>query len=503
MPGAAGSESTERAVELSPPEVRVLQALQRSSEAVEESDIPERCALPVEAVRGSLQRLRSKRLARVEERAESILRLTARGESALTQGLPERRLLRSLSTGPGVLPSEAELSAAERSAAIGILRRRGYLAEGTPFHLRPDAPGLEVETAEEAALRQIADGTAPGDRTTVTHLERRGLVRIEPHPLRRWSLTEEGIRFAVSEGSEARIGALTRELLASGAWHGATFRPYDVRAEVPFASGPRPHPYQAWLEEFEEILIGLGFEESEGPLIETEFWNGDALFMPQDHPARSVHDVLHVDGICGLAPAASLLERVATVHEGRALPGRPSPESAGWTDRYDPEVAARPVLRSQTTAVSARYLARVPPAPFRMYSIGRNFRFEAIDAQHHLEFGQCEGVLGQDGVSIRHLRGIFQSLAEAIGIRDLKVRPSYFPFTEPSIEGYVRHPRLGWIEIFPGGLLRPEVLRPLGIEVPVAAWGIGITRLAMVALGCNDIRELFQDDLETLRTGRP
>ena len=85
----------------------------------------------------------------------------------------------------------------------------------------------------------------------------------------------------------------------------------------------------------------------------------------------------------------------------------------------------------------------------------------------------------------------------------MKIRPSYFPFTEPSIEGYVRHPRLGWMEVFPGGLLRPEVLRPLGVEVPVLAWGIGVTRLAMVALGCNDIRELFQDDLAALTGGTP
>ena len=273
-------------------------------------------------------------------------------------------------------------------------------------------------------------------------------------------------------------------------------------AVVPFVAGARPHPYAAWLDEFAEILVGLGFEVAEGPLLETEFWNGDVLFMPQDHPARSIHDVLHVDDVKGHPPESALLERVAAAHEGRPIPPDAQPLSQGWSDRYDRALAARPVLRSQTTAVSARYLSHQPSAPFRMFSIGRNFRYEALDARHHIEFGQCEGVLGQEGISVRHLVGIFTELAEAIGIRELKFRPSYFPFTEPSVEGYVRHPRLGWMEVFPGGLFRPEVLRPLGITVPVAAWGIGITRLAMTALGYNDIRELFLDDVSRLRGGR-
>jgi phenylalanyl-tRNA synthetase alpha chain len=118
-----------------------------------------------------------------------------------------------------------------------------------------------------------------------------------------------------------------------------------------------------------------------------------------------------------------------------------------------------------------------------------------------VEFDQCEGILGAEGISVRDLVGVFRAFAEALGIRELKVRPTYFPFTEPSVEGYVRHPRLGWIEVFPGGLFRPEVLRPLGVRVPVAAWGIGITRLALVTLGLHDIRDLYMDDLARLTEG--
>ncbi|MCL4308783.1 MAG: phenylalanine--tRNA ligase subunit alpha [Candidatus Thermoplasmatota archaeon] len=499
MPDTTDEFPTPNTVDLSPLETAVLKVLRSRSGPIAEEEVSAAAGLSPEEVRGSLQRLRSKRLAVVEEIHEATLRPTPRGESALSQGLPERRLLDALrSQGIGL---EEALPEEERSAAIGNLRRLGYLEPGMPLRLRPDAPPGEGELPQEATLRRIAQGTIAHDAASVRALERRGLVRTDHTTRRRWAPSEVGATWPIEEAGE-RIGPLRGEMLASGAWKTGSFRPYDVRAEVPFVFGARPHPYPSWLEEFEEILIGLGFEQAEGPLVETEFWNADVLFMPQDHPSRSIHDVLHLTGIEGRLPEGPVADRVAAVHEGRPLPGSTKLLSLGWTQSYDPRIAARSVLRSQTTAVSGRYLARAPEPPFRMYSIDRNFRFEALDASHHIEFGQCEGVVGQEGISIRHLIGVFQSLAKAIGIGEVRVRPSYFPFTEPSVEGYVKHPRLGWIEVFPGGLFRPEVLRPLGIEVPVAAWGIGVTRLAMVALGCNDIRELFQDDLGRLREGR-
>jgi phenylalanyl-tRNA synthetase alpha chain len=484
----------------------VLERLRSSAELpVEEETLANRLRMSLDQVRGTLQRLRSKHLVVVEEERETLRRLTARGVAAIAQGLPERRLLDALRQAGGSLNSEDAaalgLSEEERSAAIGILRRRGLLAEGAPFRLRDTPSAAETLLPEEAVLKQVANGEEDVDSSILAVLERRGLVREDHRSIKRWAPSEEGLRWTLPAEGEEMLGSITPTLLRSEGWKGRAFRPYDVRAPVPFVTGARPNPYVAWLEEFEEILIGLGFEQAEGPLLETEFWNNDVLFMPQDHPARSIHDALSVEGVEGHAPPVDLLARVAAVHEGRPLPGSRTPIGPGWPGRYDPAVAARPILRSQTTAVSARFLAGRPPPPFRMFSIDRNFRREAVDASHHLEFAQCEGIIGEDGMSIRHLVGVFRELAEAIGIRELRIRPSYFPFTEPSIEGYVRHPRLGWIEVFPGGVFRPEVLQPLGTGVPVIAWGIGVMRLALVALGCNDIRELFQDDLAELRGG--
>jgi len=509
VPEASGDAPVGAApVALSGPERSLLLALrEREGSALDEEALGRAVGLPADQVRGSLQRLRSKHLALVEEEHETIARLTSKGEGALARGLPERRFLDALSRHAGSLtPDEVTaegLDDEERSAAIGILRRRGFLADGHPFRLKADAQVQEGFLPEETVLKQVSEEATDADPAIVDALERRGLVRRDHRSIKRWSVSEEGRRLPIAPEGEELLGSLTSDLLRSGGWRGRTFRPYDVRAAVPYLTGARPNPYIAWLEEFEEVLVGLGFEQAEGPLLETEFWNNDALFMPQDHPARSIHDALSVEGVEGSPPPPDLLARVAAVHEGRPLPGTTAPLGPGWPGSYDVRVAVRSVLRSQTTAVSARYLARNPRPPFRMFSIDRNFRREALDARHHLEFHQCEGIIGEEGLDLRHLIGVFTTLGEAIGLREMKFRPSYFPFTEPSIEGYVRHPRLGWMEVFPGGVLRPEVLRPLGVDVPVLAWGIGVMRLAMVSLGCNDIRELFQDDLAALTGGSP
>ena len=509
MPEASGDAPVGAApVALSGPERTLLLSLrEREGLVLEEEALGRLTGLPADQVRGSLQRLRSKHLIVVEEEHQSFVRLTPKGESARTRGLPERRFLDALRDHGGSLSPEqataAGLDDEERSAAIGILRRRGLLAEGLPFRLKSEGGTADGFLPEETVLAQAAETGADADPPIVDLLERRGLVRREHRSIKRWSASDEGRRLPVAPEGAEQLGSLTPELLRSGDWKGRTFRPYDVRAPVPYSTGARPNPYLAWLQEFEEILIGLGFEQAEGPLLETEFWNNDVLFMPQDHPARSIHDALSVEGIEGRPPPADLLARVAAAHEGRALPGTSERLGPGWPGPYDVRVACRPVLRSQTTAVSARYLAGHPTAPFRVFSIDRNFRREEVDARHHLDFHQCEGIIGEEGLDLRHLVGIFTTLAEAIGLHEVKFRPSYFPFTEPSIEGYVRHPQFGWMEVFPGGIFRPEVVRPLGIEVPVLAWGIGVMRLAMVALGSNDIRELFQDDLARLTGGTP
>lgn len=481
---------------LSGPEAAVLSVLRTSGEGVlvGEKDISAKLAMTPETVRGSLERLKSKKLVASSERHARRVSLTQRGEEAVKSGLPERRLLDALSAGP---LSQQEVMAKERlderefAVAVGQLKRIGAVAISDRLERLPNVGNEPLP--EEKALDSIRSGIAPEmmDNEILLRLVKRGLAATETVTERSWSVSADGMTIPLPKEGARTLGALTSHHLRSKEWKDASLRPYDVRANVPYMTGARSHDYLSWLREFEEILIGLGFEEWRGPLVETEFYNSDALFIPQHHPARTMQDVLMLKGIEGRHATQPLLDRVANVHEGKPLRQGEMPLSAGWGENYVRELSMRPLLRSHNTPVSVRYLLTHPAPPFRMYSIGAAFRRDAVDATHHIQFDQCEGVYGGAGVSLRNLLGLFTDVAKALGVGEIRFKPTYFPFTEPSVEGYVKHPSLGWIEVIPGGMFRPEVLKPLGVEVPVAAWGIGIMRLALVALGIRDIREIY------------
>jgi phenylalanyl-tRNA synthetase alpha chain len=254
------------------------------------------------------------------------------------------------------------------------------------------------------------------------------------------------------------------------------------------------------------MLISMGFKEMRGELVESEFWNMDALFMPQFHPARDIHDVYFVRQPTHAKQLEPVyLERVKQAHENGG-----ATRSTGWGYQFDEERAKRLVLRSQGTAVSAHQLARMgDPSGKRgatvgkYFSMARCFRYDQVDATHATDFFQVEGIVLGEDINFRSLLGLLNLFAREVAqAKEVKFVPAYFPVTEPSVELHVRHPQLGWMELGGAGLFRPEVTIPLGVHVPVIAWGLGLDRMAMVALGIHDIRDLFSADLEFIRTMR-
>jgi phenylalanyl-tRNA synthetase alpha chain len=307
-------------------------------------------------------------------------------------------------------------------------------------------------------------------------------------------VTAKGVKAAKS----ARVIAtqLTPDDLKAGAWRKKDYAGYDLETlNINYDYGKK-HAYKEFLNEIKGKLVALGFKEARGPLVELEFWNMDALFMAQDHPAREIHDVFQVDDPArGEILNQETLARVRKAHE-EGLAG-----SKGWGYKWDPEIAARLVMRSQTTAVSARELAKGVEVPGRVFCIGRVFRPDEIDWKHFIEFNQCEGIVADEGMTFRELLGYLRDFAmEVFGAERVKFAPSYFPFTEPSVEMFADIPGKGWAEVGGAGMFRPEMLEALGVEVPVLAWGLGIDRLAMIKLGATDIRDLFSHDLEFLRS---
>src|SRR4029078_5206022 len=231
----------------------------------------------------------------------------------------------------------------------------------------------------------------------------------------------------------------------------------------------------------------------------TEFWNMDALFMPQFHPARDIHDVYFVkEPTHASSIPEPFLSHVAQAHQNGGETG-----STGWNYSFNADRARRLVLRSQGTAVSAHTLAAQPAVPGKYFSIARCFRYDQVDATHAPDFFKVEGiVLGKD-INFRTLLGLLNLFAREVAqAKQVKFLPAYFPFTEPSVELNVRHRRLGWMELGGAGLFRPEVTLPLGVSVPVIAWGLGLDRMAMVALGIHDTRGVSPTNLYMIRTTR-
>lgn len=290
-------------------------------------------------------------------------------------------------------------------------------------------------------------------------------------------------------------GQLTSESLKSGAWKNQVFRSYNINLPPARIISGRTNPYCDFLESVKDKLVGLGFEEFDGPLVETDFWNSDALFMPQFHAARDIHDVYYIKNpTYAKSIEEPFLSKVAEVHENGGKTG-----SRGWNYSFDRNFTKRLLLRSQGTVLSAHQLAKAK-IPGKYFGIARCFRYDKVDATHLSDFYQTEGIVLGNEVNLKTLLGILKMFAvEIAGATEVKYVGGYFPFTEPSIEVHIKHPVLGWFELGGSGILRPEVSRTMGVDVPVLAWGIGIDRMALMALGLNDLRELFSSDIEGVR----
>jgi len=429
-----------------------------------------------------------------------MYKLTEEGKDYLKNGLPEKKLLKFIKNEK---PLEEISKFPKSQIAVGWAKRNAWIEIENKTvkitELGKKATG--EKTRIEKALEDVDEKGETEEDLAKTLLSRNLIVEIkviEKKPsiwqrIKNFFFRKKEEK-TVSEISE--IAQLTPQLIKTGEWKNKTFRKYDVNTPAPQVYAGKKQPYVQFIEDIREKLIGLGFQEMKGPLIETSFWNCDALFIPQDHPAKSLHDMFYLKNPNkGSLPDENLIAKVKATHEGGWIT-----ESSGWGSSWSRQEATKLILRSHTTAVSGRTLYENRDKPAKYFTIDRNFRPDAIDAKHLMEFYQCEGIVIGEKLTFRHLLGFLKEIAEAIGIKEVKFKPSFFPYTEPSVEGFVKHPTLGWIEVLPAGMFRPELLRPLGVEKSqVLAWGIGIGRLAMAKLGIEDIRMLFSDDLDWLR----
>ncbi|MBW2974671.1 phenylalanine--tRNA ligase subunit alpha, partial [Candidatus Woesearchaeota archaeon] len=463
----------------------------------------------IEAMRG-LQWLENKGIVKLSEDIKEMIDLDINGKRYLKDGLPEKRFLKAIKKDTPIsqIIKDANLEKEEVNICLGVLRGKAAIAIKKENELLisslPQAQRLlEKETLEERFLKkdfpvELKDLSEEERFAFESLKKRKNIIKIEKKKIKKASLTDLGKKL-LSKGIKLEDihDRLTPKMLKDGSWKDKRFRRYDVIVNVPKISGGRKQHYRMFLDDVRDKFLSLGFKEMSGPIVETEFWDMDALFMPQFHSARDIHAAYYVKEPRYGKVDEKLLEKVRESHEiGKGT------ISKGWQYKFDVNKTRQLILRTQGTPLSARMLASKDiEVPGKYFAIARCFRPDVVDATHSADFNQVEGIVVEENLDFRHLKGLLKMFAEEFGETDqIKITPAYFPFTEPSAELHAKHPELGWIELGGSGIFRPELVKPLlGREISVLAWGMGIDRLAMFKLGIKDIRELFSHSLESLR----
>lgn len=459
----------------------------------------------------ALQWLENKKAILVTTEPHEEVNLDKNGIAYAKNGMPERRFLEALKDNAitiSKLADKTKLNKEEVNSCIGLLRKQGAIILTTDKELTVKITDsgkelLDKISPEEHFLKKKfpleTSGLNTEEKRVLAELrKRKEIIKVEIKKVKKAQLTEIG-RKLLSHGIEDSkvIDTLTTQQLATGSWKNKTFRRYDVSVNVPEINAGKKQPYRAYLDMVRQKFIGLGFTEMDGPLVETELWNMDALYMPQFHSARDIQDAYYIKEPQYGEVDSSVMKRIKSAHEtGQGC------DSLGWRYNFDIKRTQRHVLRTQGTACSSHKLAAKDlKIPGKYFGITRVFRHDVIDATHLPDFNQVEGIVIEEGMTFRHLIGLLRMFAkEFAGTEEIKLVPGYFPFTEPSVELYAKHPQLGWVELGGAGIFRPEVTVPLtGKNITVAAWGLGLDRLGMFNLGFKDIRNLFSHDLEFLR----
>jgi phenylalanyl-tRNA synthetase alpha chain len=475
-------------------EKKVLLALEEIGSAAPER-LEEKSGLQVDAAMQAAFMLEEKGLVLVSEKVLERYSLTKEGEEYTKNGLPERQIIDFLKNPTSLEELRSHFSPQMVGIATGWLVKKGWakvengvMVPSGKVNAGKDEETLAAFTDKAKILEEIG-----ADQGTIKDLLKRKLIIKHEEKSRTVSITDAGNALA-TQGLvlEEEIAQLTPDLLKSGAWKEKKFRPYRLDIIPKPLYGAKIHPYRRLIEQMRQIFLEMGFSEIKGGIIQSSFWNFDALFQPQDHPARDMQDTFHLGSTCQLP--TEYFEEVAAMHEhGGKI------DSCGWGGTWDKELARRNVLRTHTTSVTVKYLADHPKSPVKAFCIDRAYRRETIDPTHTPEFEQLEGVVMDKDMSFADLLGLLAEFYHRMGFEEVRFRPGYFPYTEPSVEPEVYVDGLGWVELGGAGVFRKEVTEPLGIKDPVLAWGLGVSRLAMLKLGLKDLRLLYQSDIDWLR----
>ncbi|KAL1882710.1 hypothetical protein VTK73DRAFT_1230 [Phialemonium thermophilum] len=481
---------------------RILHSLTSSDPLLSEIAAPHASFVELKA---ALDRLASRSMVTYEtiEKDEAVLE--PEGEQIAANGSHEARVFEALRQAvEGLTVHELEKAIGDKTitkVGQGKAFKEKWISKTKDGKLKAATDAIQDVTREHVLI--IKEKKTHPDPKVLADLKKRKLIKIQKVFSFR---VHKGPKFALELAKEETD--LTAEMLASGSWKTSTFKPYNFRALGADQSSGALHPLNKVRHEIRQIFFEMGFEEmATDRFVESGFWNFDTLFVPQQHPARDLQDTFYIsDPATAHKPRATspddkrdyeqYWENVRAVHESGKF------GSIGYRYPWSPDESLRLVLRTHTTAISAAVLHRLAslqgpngrPPPARYFSIDRVFRNESVDATHLAEFHQVEGVIADYGLTLGGLMEFMDIFFGKMGIRNLKFKPAYNPYTEPSMEIFSWHEGLNkLVEIGNSGMFRPEMLCAMGLPSDMRVYGFGLSleRPTMIKYGISNIRELL------------
>ncbi|MDO8528414.1 MAG: phenylalanine--tRNA ligase subunit alpha [Nanoarchaeota archaeon] len=486
---------------LSNHEIQILPYLNESF-----NEICKKSGLDETSVLRALRYLANKKIIDLSFSKKEVVDVGVNGALYRKKGLPERRLIHLLSE-KRILKledsqKESNLSDDEFKASLGVLKKKALIElKNGKISLSGSLSEVSKKMLEEMFLESLPLEVAslkPEQLFALKSLKnRKDVVQTKEERSVDIKITELGKKLSASKiKTQEMIEQLTPEIIKRDLWRGKKFRRYDVVSPLPEISGGKRHFVNQATDYARKIWTDMGFKEMTGNLVVSSFWNFDALFQPQDHPARDMQDTFFLfekredfD--------KKIMKSVKEAHE------KGVERSKGWNYAWDEEEAKRLILRTHTTAISSKTLSELKEKdiPAKFFAIGKVFRNETADWSHGFEFNQTEGIVVDKNVNFRHLLGYLKEFFNKMGFEKIRFFPCYYPFTEPSVEIRVFHPEKKiWFELGGAGIFRPEVTIPLfGENVNVLAWGPGFDRILMDYYQIKDLRDLYRNDLTKLR----
>uniref|UniRef100_UPI00358E09F3 phenylalanine--tRNA ligase alpha subunit n=1 Tax=Myxine glutinosa TaxID=7769 RepID=UPI00358E09F3 len=468
----------------------VLQRLAEAPTGLDSCDLANTLGHDHQAVVGAIKSLQSLgEVISAQQRSTKRWELTSEGQEVVREGSHEARVFDAIPPS-GILQKELMKLPSGKVGFSKAMSNKWIVMDKTG----ENGPRIfrivdEIADNVKEKLQIVAEGKGDGlEEKEKTDLKKRKLLN--ELIVKSYWITK-GPSFSTTVMKQETD--LTSEMIISGSWRGKQFKPYNFDALGIMPDSGHLHPLMKVRSQFRQIFLEMGFTEMPtNNYIESSFWNFDALFQPQQHPARDAHDTFFIsDPALASRFPMDYLERVKRVHSEGGY------GSLGYRYDWKFEEAQKNLLRTHTTGVSARMLYQLAQqekfTPAKYFSIDRVFRNETLDATHLAEFHQIEGLVVDFGLTLGNLMGVLHQFFTKLGITKLRFKPAYNPYTEPSMEVFSYHEGLKkWVEVGNSGVFRPEMLLPMGLPegVSVIAWGLSLERPTMIKYGINNIREL-------------